>query len=266
MLTVDWFHWEHLGDMSLNPSCWPDPQAMVDECRELGIEVMITHWPFMQNESVHRAEYEAAGALAVNASSGSADTFWEYLQEGALITTLSEATRNLTKKNWFEGYGRFGVKAMWLDETEPDRTGQSNDLLVSGGWEYEGVPATEVGPTWRQQWIRTMTETLRELHGVGNFFLLSRSAWLGTPKYGHAVWSGDTSSSWDGFAQQIPTGLGAGLSGLGLWTNDLGGYSPTMQPFDPKLEELLVRWAQFSSVSPLMRLHGHRNGGPPSDP
>jgi alpha-D-xyloside xylohydrolase len=82
-----------------------------------------------------------------------------------------------------------------------------------GGWEYEGVPATEVGPTWRQQWIRTMTETLRELHGVGNFFLLSRSAWLGTPKFGHAVWSGDTSSSWEGFAQQIPTGLGAGLSG-----------------------------------------------------
>jgi alpha-D-xyloside xylohydrolase len=39
-----------------------------------------------------------------------------------------------------------------------------------------------------------------------------------------------------------------------------------MQPFDPKLEELYVRWAQFASVSPLMRLHGHRNGGPPDDP
>jgi alpha-D-xyloside xylohydrolase len=39
-----------------------------------------------------------------------------------------------------------------------------------------------------------------------------------------------------------------------------------MQPFDPKLEELYVRWAQFASVSPIMRLHGHRNGGPPSDP
>lgn len=38
------------------------------------------------------------------------------------------------------------------------------------------------------------------------------------------------------------------------------------QPFDPKLEELYARWAQFASVSPLMRLHGHRNGGPPNDP
>jgi alpha-glucosidase (family GH31 glycosyl hydrolase) len=39
-----------------------------------------------------------------------------------------------------------------------------------------------------------------------------------------------------------------------------------MKPFDPSLEELYVRWAQFASVSPLMRLHGHRNGGPPEDP
>lgn len=252
--------------MSLNPDCWPDPQAMVDELQGLGIETMITHWPFMSTSSTHRAEYEAAGALAINASSGAPDTFWSYLQEGALITTLSEATRNLTIRNWVQGYGRFGVRAVWLDETEPDRTGPSNDLCVSGAWEYEGVAVTEVGPTWRQQWITTMTQALRDLHGEGNYFLLSRSAWLGTPKLGHAVWSGDTASSWEDFAVQIPTGLGAGLSGLGMWTSDLGGYSASMEPFDPKLEELLVRWAQFASVSPLMRLHGHRAGGPPSDP
>ena len=266
MLTIDWFHWAHLGDMSLKSECWPDPQGMVDELRGLGIEIMITHWPFMSTDSVHRAEYEAAGALAVNHSSGVADTFWSYLQEGALITTLSESTRNLTKQKWTDGYGRFGVKATWLDETEPDRTGISNDMLIAGTWQYENTSNTEVGPTWRQQWIRTMTEVLRELHGVGEFFLLSRSAWLGTAKYGHSLWSGDTSSDWETFKLQIPTGLGAGLSGIGLWTSDLGGYSPTMQPFDPKLEELYVRWAQFASVSPLMRLHGHRNGGPPDDP
>ena len=265
MLTIDWFHWKALGDMELNPACWPDPQGMVDELRSLGIELMTTHWPFMSTASKNRAAYEAAGALAVNASSGGADMFWQYLQNGSLITTLSEATRTLTMQRWTAGYGRFGIRAMWLDETEPDRTGPSNDLLRAGTWSYEGVPDTELGPTWRQQWLRTMTDTLRALHGEGNYFLLSRSAWLGSPKYGHAVWSGDTESSWAALALQVPTMLGAGLSGLGLWTSDLGGYSPTMQPFDPRLEELYVRWAQFAAVSPLMRLHGHRNGGPPDD-
>jgi alpha-glucosidase (family GH31 glycosyl hydrolase) len=92
--------------MSLKPECWPDPQGMVDELRTLGIETMITHWPFMSKDSVHRAAYEAAGALAVTATSGTAGTVWAYLQQGALITTLSEATRNLTMANWMAGYGK----------------------------------------------------------------------------------------------------------------------------------------------------------------
>jgi len=266
MITIDWFHWNSLGDMSLKPECWPDPQSMIDELRALGIEIMITHWPFMSSTSSHRQEYENAGALAINATSGNADVFWEYLQEGALITTFSDATRALTEANWNAGYGKYGVRAMWLDETEPDRTGPADHALRVGQWLYEGTNSIELGPTWRQQWLRTMTGTLEHNYGFGNFFLLSRSAWIGTAKYGHAVWSGDTDSSWDQLQQQVSTMLGAGLSGIGLWTSDLGGYSPTMQPFDPKLEELYVRWAQFASVSPLMRLHGHRNGGPPDDP
>lgn len=41
MIVVDWFHWSTLGDMSFNPTCWPDPQGMVDELRSLGIELMV---------------------------------------------------------------------------------------------------------------------------------------------------------------------------------------------------------------------------------
>ena len=62
---------------------------------------------------MHRAAFEAAGALAVNVSSGRPDTFWEYMQKGALITPFSEATRNLTIAAWVRGYGSLGVKAVW---------------------------------------------------------------------------------------------------------------------------------------------------------
>ena len=327
--------------MSLKAACWPDPVGMVEELRGLGIETMITAWPFMSADSVHRPAFEAAGALAVNVSSGRADTFWEYLQQGALITPLSEATRNLTIEAWVRGYGSLGVRAVWLDETEPDRTAESDAALRSGGWSYEGTNALVRGPVWRQQWIRTMTDALRGLWGTGNFFALSRSAWLGTAKYGHAVWSGDTDSSWAGLAAQIPTGLGAGLSGIGLWVSvfrcvyaicvlrrfsarcldtpwtrrtirrRLTSVATTRQwthstrrlrnylydghslqgaqsirvllARNMVISMSLLRWrclpirtAQLApsdpanaiarSVSPLMRLHGHRRGGPPSDP
>ena len=311
MIVIDWFHWPALGDMALKPECWPNPQGMVDELRGLGIETMITHWPFMSPTSAHRQEYENAGALAINATSGTADMFWAYLQNGALITTFSDAAKALTEKNWNDGYGVYGVRAMWLDETEPDRTGEADHALRTGQWLYEGKNSVTLGPTWRQQWLKTMTGTLIHKYGFGNFFLLSRSAWLGTAKWGHTVWSGDTDSSWDELATQVTTVQNAGLSGIGLWTSDLGGcqcshkillpfpirqthhpdYSyrtpphptpptthpthhhptraadnPTKSVFDPRLEELYVRWAQFASVSPVMRLHGHRGGGPPDDP
>ena len=75
MIVIDWFHWKEMGDWQLNPECWPEPQAMVDELRGntcfllllllppplqrsascsasaaiagMGIELMITFWPFM---------------------------------------------------------------------------------------------------------------------------------------------------------------------------------------------------------------------------
>jgi len=54
------------------------------------------------------------------------------------------------------------------------------------------------------------------------------------------------------------------LSGVALWTTDIGGYNGG-DPDDPTFQDLIVRWFQFGAFSPLFRLHGHRAGGPPSD-
>ena len=132
--------------MSLKAACWPDPVGMVEELRGLGIETMITAWPFMSADSVHRPAFEAAGALAVNVSSGRADTFWEYLQQGALITPLSEATRNLTIEAWVRGYGSLGVRAVWqgrlgLHQRQPQEAGLPADGEAGAGLAGGGRPA-----------------------------------------------------------------------------------------------------------------------------
>ena len=54
------------------------------------------------------------------------------------------------------------------------------------------------------------------------------------------------------------------LSGQALWTNDGGGYAGG-DPDDAEFQELVVRWLQASAFFPIMRLHGQRKGGPPSD-
>ena len=65
------------------------------------------------------------------------------------------------------------------------------------------------------------------------------------------------------FAQHA-AGQQAGLSGIPLWTTDIGGYAGG-DPDEPGFQQLIVRWFQFGAFCPLFRLHGHRAGGPPAD-
>lgn len=46
VIVIDWFHWKIMGDWSFNPQAWPDPKAMVDECRSYGMEIMVSVWAF----------------------------------------------------------------------------------------------------------------------------------------------------------------------------------------------------------------------------
>lgn len=98
----------------------------------------------------------------------------------SLSTTVmpyTEAARNMTFGHWVQGYGSHGVRAVWLDETEPDRAAFSY-----GAWQYQNYSDLEVGAAWKWQWIATMTGGLRDMYGLGNYFLLSRSGWAGTAK------------------------------------------------------------------------------------
>ena len=75
MIVIDWFHWEQMGDWKLNPACWPDPQGMVDELRSMGIELMVTFWPYVgQYVSKHWDEFNDNRYLLINASAASNGT------------------------------------------------------------------------------------------------------------------------------------------------------------------------------------------------
>jgi hypothetical protein len=52
-----------MGNWELNPHCWPDPQAMVDELRSMDIELMVTFWPYVLYVS-----FAAAVAATVTAT------------------------------------------------------------------------------------------------------------------------------------------------------------------------------------------------------
>ena len=228
MIVIDWFHWSNMGDWELNPHCWHDPQGMVDELRGLGIELMITVWPFQgmpyPNGTVtskHWEEFASKGYLLTNTSSGNPDSFWEYSTPtgNAVVDATNPEAMKSVWQHWQEGYGKYGVKAIWMDESEPD-----HHLYIDGGqWQlHKGLDA-EVLPGWVLGWAEGFYNGFQERGDGEDFFILSRNAWARTAHHGAALWSGDIGSDWNSFELAVKAGQGVGMSGIPLWTTDIGG-------------------------------------------
>jgi alpha-D-xyloside xylohydrolase len=152
---------------------------------------------------------------------------------------------------------KIGVDAWWLDTTEPETEGQEENILLGhklfagSGDRYVNIFPLET--------TRAVYEGQRSASDRKRVFILSRSAFAGSQRYGVTAWSGDVLSDWLSFKRQIPAGLNFSLSGIPYWTTDIGGFISGGDLSDPKFRELFVRWFQFGTFSPIFRVHGTRS-------
>lgn len=257
-IVIDYFHWVNQGDWSFNPACWPDPQAMVNNLTANGIELMVTFWPFQTTGSQHWQEYKDKGYL-VPATNG---TLVAYDGNQYLYSPFMPEAQKATFQHFMEGYGRYGIKMVWLDAAEPEH----NTRKLDSSYDWQFAPnhtAAAVAQAWVRQHIETLADGF-DAAGTHDYFLLARSAWTGSWRRTAGLWSGDIESSFDELALQVRVAQGVALSGVAFWTTDIGGYKDG-NPDDPVFQELIVRWFGFGAFCPLFRLHGRRNGGPPAD-
>ena len=45
LIIIDFFHWPKQGEWKFDLVYWPEPDAMVQELQEMGIELMVSVWP-----------------------------------------------------------------------------------------------------------------------------------------------------------------------------------------------------------------------------
>ncbi len=260
VIVVDYFHWTRQGEWKFDTEEWPDPQAMVDELRALGVELMVSVWPTVNPNSAHYSEMEDRGFL-VGSQRGMPLhlPFWDKGTDGHVFVRFYDATnpgaRQFLWDRIVEGYSRYGIRLFWLDACEPEVRPECPDNLV-----YHLGQGNEVHNVYPREHARGFAEGLRG-RGEEQPLVLCRSAWAGSQRYGAAVWSGDIDSSFEALAAQIPAGLNIGISGIPWWTTDIGGFKGG-DPSTPYFRELVVRWFQFSVFCPLFRLHGVREPGP----
>ena len=247
VLVIDYFHWPRCGDFRFDPEYFPDPAAMLRELQELGVTPMVSVWPQVDERSENYPEMRRLGLL-VHTNTG-ADVQMFFHGNNVFFDATNPRARAYVWDKLRRGYADIGVRAFWLDEAEPEFQTYDYD-----NYRYQAGPVTEVGNIYPREYARMVYEGLRQ-DGRDDIVSLIRCAWVGSARYGALVWSGDVHCDWQSFRRQVCAGLNIGLAGIPWWTTDIGGFHGG-DVRDPAFRELLVRWFQFGTFCPVMRLHG----------
>ena len=249
VIVVDYFHWPVQGEWKFDPTYWPDPDAMIAELKEMGIELMVSIWPTVDYRSENFEEMKAKGLL-IRVESGfpiAMDFQGNTLHYDATNPEAREYVWGKAKQNYYDK----GVKVFWLDEAEPEYT-----VYDFENYRYHLGPNVQIGNIYPVMYAKTFFEGMTN-EGQSNIINLIRCAWAGSQRYGALVWSGDIKSSFASMKNQFAAGLNMGLAGIPWWTTDIGGFFGA-DIRDPEFHELLVRWFQYGCFCPVMRMHGDR--------
>ncbi|MDR0405567.1 MAG: glycoside hydrolase family 31 protein, partial [Clostridiales bacterium] len=249
VIVCDFFHWRKLGDFRFDEEFFPDPAAMTDELREMGVELMVSVWPQIDFTSEAYREMKSKGYL-VHAEKGTEATMFVGGPSAPYDATNPEARKYVWEKVK-ENYYSHGIKIFWLDEAEPEYFGYDFE-----NYRYQAGTNLQIGNLYPRLYCKGFYDGMTE-SGQKNVMNLARCAWAGSQRYGVLVWSGDIRSTFGDLKNQICAGLHAGIAGLPWWTTDIGGFTGG-NPNDPAFRELLARWFQFGAFCPVMRLHGDR--------
>jgi len=251
VIVIDYFHWTEQGDYRFDPKYWKNPKKMADELHSMGIRLMVSMWPTINEHSENYA-YMLEHNMLVQTAKGSNRVFDFYGQQ-AEIDPSNPATRAYVWKRLKENYIDSGVDCMWFDEAEPEIHPEHFDNLVF----YEGT-GDEVALLYPYYYAKLVYDGMKK-DGRDEIVTLSRSAYLGAQKYGVAVWSGDIESTFESLTEQVKSGLNMSMCGILWWNTDIGGFYGGDTHSD-YFRELIVRWFQYGVFCPIMRLHGSRLG------
>lgn len=247
VIVIDYFHWPHQGDWCFDPAYWPDPAGMVKELKSMGIELMVSVWPTVQEDSVNYQEMQEMGYLTAS----EAGNRMNHLGRTCFVDMTNPDARAYVWGKLKENYYKYGIQIFWLDEAEPEYTRYEYD-----NYRYQLGADLEVGNLYPREYARMAFEGMRE-EGQENILNLIRSAWAGSQRYGALVWSGDIDSSFRSLRSQFAAGLNIGMAGIPWWTTDIGGFHGGSIT-DPDFIECLIRWFEYGAFCPVMRLHGDR--------
>ncbi len=201
-----------------------------------------------------------------------------YLVEGGLLFAEAQTRNYFVKKqdgtDYLIDFGEFD--SGFVDLTNPAACAWYKSVIKENmielglrGWmvdfgEYlptdcvlfSGQSAISAHNEWPTLWAKLNYEALSESGMLGKIGFYTRSGATGTQKYSPLMFSGDQFvdfSADDGLPSVINAALSLGMTGFGMLTFDIGGYTALFGKYRTK--ELLLRGCEFAAFTPVMRTH-----------
>ena len=229
-----------MGNLDWDKDNFPNPTKMIADLNGKGVKTVLITEPFVLTTSTKWQEAVDKKVLAVGKDGmpfkydfyfGNTGLIDIFKPEGA--TWFWDIYKNLINQ---------GVGGLWGDLGEPE-VFPSKAITAKG-------KADEVHNIYGHHWAKLITEGYQKDFSNQRPFILMRSGYSGSQRFGMMPWSGDVSRSWGGLQSQPEIALQMGMQGMGYMHSDLGGFAGDY--FD---NELYIRWLQYGVFQPIFRPH-----------
>ena len=256
ILDLYWFGKDikgHMGNLAWDKKAFPTPEKMMADIKAKGVNTLLITEPFVLTTSQKWLDAEQHQALA-KATDGTPKHFDFYFGNTGLIDVFSEKG-----KNWFNDIYKTlhqqGVAGWWGDLGEPEVHPSDTLHTLSDGSVVNGDAIHNV---YGHQWAKMVYENQLSLAPNERPFILMRSGFAGSQRYGMIPWTGDVSRTWGGLKPQVELSLQMSVLGMAYTHSDLGGFAGG-ETFD---KEMYIRWLQYGVFQPIYRPHAQDNIAP----
>ncbi|HEV8141039.1 MAG TPA: glycoside hydrolase family 31 protein [Pyrinomonadaceae bacterium] len=256
---------------TFDPNRFSDPQALTDRLRKQGVKTVVIVDPGVKyqepSEGLGSATPSKPELLPQNDhyyvfDQGMADNHFQRRKSGQLFiprvwpgdSVFVDFTKADARRWWGDlhrAYTDNGIAGIWNDMNEPadfvDQTGKNQRDVVSYD-EGENSTHAKNRNVFALLMARATFEGLSRLQPDRRPFVITRAGYAGIQRYS-TMWTGDTNSTWDSLALNVPMFTTLGLSGEPFVGSDVGGFIGRANG------EFLVRSYQIGFLAPFFRNH-----------
>ncbi|WP_298115890.1 TIM-barrel domain-containing protein [Flavobacterium sp.] len=237
-----------MGNLEWDKDNFPNPDKMIADLNAKGVKTVLITEPFILTTSSKWQETVDKKVLATlnsEVSEGKPATWDFYFGNTGIVDVFKPEG-----KEWFWNvYKRLinqGVAGLWGDLGEPE-------VFPSYANTFAGT-ADEVHNVYGHNWAKLIADGYKKDFSNQRPFILMRSGYSGSQRFGMIPWSGDVSRSWGGLQSQMEIALQMGMQGMAYMHSDLGGFAGDY--FD---NELYLRWLQYGVFNPIFRPHAQED-------